>query len=155
MRAQRVRYEWSRHQFRVYARVGKHIVGAVMLQPDGSIESIGLDPEFRHKGIGTQLYQRAAAMACSEIGEPLRSDMERSGYSQAFWEKQVRKGRARCESPTRLPAPTGVPIETVTYGRGQCTRYVLSCPAPKSLAYAARAVVVKHPLRGAFKSVIP
>lgn len=60
--------------------------------------------------VGTKLYERAAQIACESTGKPLASDWRRSSDAEAFWKKQVRKGRARYDADLE--------------------RYVLSCPAP-------------------------
>lgn len=48
---------------------------------------------LQHRGIGTKLYEAAAAEACRH-GRPLASDDNLRHASKSFWEKQVRKGRA-------------------------------------------------------------
>jgi len=48
-----------------------------------------------NRGIGTRLYEAAAAEA-RRHGCRLASDKTRSVYSEAFWRKQERKGRAEC-----------------------------------------------------------
>jgi len=80
-------------------------------------------------GIGTKLYEAAARVACRE-GAPLMSDNHRTVYSQGFWEKQARKGRATC-----AVAAGGVKLskEYDITGRWACGRYALTCPAPRSL----------------------
>jgi len=48
-------------------------------------------------GLGTKLYERALRAACDVGGQQaLVSDKTRSPFSEAFWRKQVRKGRASC-----------------------------------------------------------
>jgi GNAT superfamily N-acetyltransferase len=47
------------------------------------------------RGVGTKLYEAMLEEACSR-GMPLQSDHERSPYAEAFWRKQVAKGRAIC-----------------------------------------------------------
>jgi GNAT superfamily N-acetyltransferase len=106
-------------------------VGQVTIKEDASVGDVHVLSSYRRRGLATQLYERAAQIACTKIGNPLHSDVERSGYAQAFWEKQERKGRARCLSRT---APKTADMDTVIVGRGGCVRYALSCPAPTSLA---------------------
>ena len=52
------------------------------------------------KGIGTKLYE-AVAKKAGDLGCSLRSDSLRSVFSEAFWRKQQRKGRAMCGSHGR------------------------------------------------------
>lgn len=47
------------------------------------------------KRLGTRLYEAAVEHAC-KLGKPLVSDHERSPFAEAFWRKQVGKGRANC-----------------------------------------------------------
>lgn len=48
-------------------------------------------PRFRRRGVGTKMRQKAGNMAC-QLGRKLASDCIRSGFEQAFWDKQLRKG---------------------------------------------------------------
>lgn len=106
------------------------------------VDNIAVGP--RRAGIGTRLYEAAATWACRRAGKPLASDEKRSGYAQAFWEKQVRKRRARCERRVSAIADRAErrairedlayePESKPAFGRGGCVRYVLKCPAPKTL----------------------
>lgn len=107
------------------------------------VDNVAVGP--RRAGIGTRLYEAAATWACRRAGKPLASDEKRSGYAQAFWEKQARKRRARCElrvnDLVRDPAErravlddlADTPASKPAFGRGGCVRYVLKCPAPKTL----------------------
>jgi hypothetical protein len=55
-------------------------------------------PEERKPGgLGTRMYERALRAVCS-VGNAyaITSDTTRSEFSEAFWQKQVAKGRARC-----------------------------------------------------------
>lgn len=130
--------DYDESAFGVFALSGKKEVGKITVRHDGSVGWIEVDRSLQRAGLATQLYERAAREACKR-STPLRSDTERSGYSQSFWEKQVRKGRARCESRTGRP-PTGENSDPgdVIFGRGGCVSYALSCPAPKSLSGARR-----------------
>jgi len=69
----------------------KHLKGNDFLQP-GWVE---VDAPYRRCGLGTKLYERAAALAkTSKL--TLISSRERSEMSEGFWAKQARKGRAVC-----------------------------------------------------------
>lgn len=59
------------------------------------VKAITVDATARRCGVGTKLYEQIASVACAE-GAELRSDRRRTGYSEAFWRKQSKKGRARC-----------------------------------------------------------
>jgi hypothetical protein len=80
-------------------------------------------------GIGTKLYEYAARVACRERA-PLMSDAYRTKYSQGFWEKQDRKGRATCA--VRSGGKKLSSNFEIT-GEWECGRYALRCPAPRSL----------------------
>ena len=86
-------------------------------------------------GVGTALYERAAQIAYERFGLPLRSDLDRSPEAQNFWEKQIRKRRARCLFKTTAPVPPGPRDEALPY-RGGCVAYQLTYPPPKTLAAA-------------------
>jgi len=86
-------------------------------------------------GIGTKLYEKAAAFACAQR-RPLASDEARTAAAQGFWLKQARKGRATClRGSGRATALTRGYAEK---GLWACGQYVLSCPAPRSLAALRR-----------------
>ncbi len=51
-------------------------------------------------GIGTKLYEQAQRYACG-AGLHLASDTTRTHESEAFWAKQVSRGRAQCIDTTR------------------------------------------------------
>jgi hypothetical protein len=83
-------------------------------------------------GIGTRLYERAARLVCDRFGQPLMSASERSAFSQGFWEKQIRKGRARCSGPATPPTWNYADDDSIE-GRGECDRYVLKSCRTRSL----------------------
>lgn len=114
------------------AYAGRRIAGFLTLRNLLSVGFIDVHPSMQRCGVATKLYERAASIACKEGGSPLRSDTERTAYSQGFWDKQVRKGRATCveQTPQTYPAGDSESVE----GRGNCLYYKLKCPAPKSLA---------------------
>lgn len=95
------------------------------------VQRIDVEPDLRRCGVGTMLYERAAAEAC-ERGLRLASDRERSKGAETFWRKQVRKGRARCIDRKRRG-------DRYEPGRGtqerhwKCGQYALkraACPRP-------------------------
>lgn len=105
-------------------------------QNEHQVVSILVNPGFQRCGIGTKLYEAAAKFGC-ENNAPLQSDTHRTDQSQGFWAKQAAKGRAKClrtvnEFPTRPDYPSP------KYGRGGCSQYALTCPAPASLAGARK-----------------
>lgn len=117
--------------FVLTAKDGSAEAGVIEVASDGTVRGVSVGDAFRRQRVGTQLYQHAARIACSRLGVPLRSDSERSGYAQAFWDKQVSKGRARCAGPAKARE---APVAEVVYGRGGCHAYTLKCPPPASLA---------------------
>ena len=106
---------------------------------DGMAEvtHIEVDPLARRAQVATRLYAAAAKMACEKYDAPLASDTYRTAASDAFWQKQVRKGRATClaaSDHTQYPKSDDEP----TFGRSGCKRYILSCPAPATLTARSR-----------------
>lgn len=60
-----------------------------------SVGFIKVEDAYLKKRWGTRLYELALAESC-RTGKPLSSDNLRSEFSEAFWRKQQRKGRAKC-----------------------------------------------------------
>lgn len=90
-------------------------------------------------GIGTKLYEKAAAFACARR-RSLASDDARTSAAQGFWLKQARKGRATClRGSGRATALTKGYGGYGERGLWACGQYALTCPAPRSLAAARRA----------------
>lgn len=85
-----------------------------------SVTNVIVNPSYRRRGLGTQLYERAATVACRDFGLPLASDRHtsRSKLAEGFWKKQLRKKRAICIGES---------------GTKRCEMFVLSCPPPSSL----------------------
>lgn len=108
-----------------------------LLEPYGLVvQQIEVDRGERRQGIATAVYETAARDACENFGVPLHSDVYRTAASQMFWEKQQARGRAVCIEacePHGECAPTEHKL-----GRGGCTRYRLSCPAPTSLGFTRK-----------------
>jgi GNAT superfamily N-acetyltransferase len=130
------------HLIRAYR--GNEIVGEARIRHfdgDGMAEvtSIAVNLEERRHKIGTRLYERAAKLVCERHAVPLASDTYRSAYSDGFWQKQVRKGRATClgKLPYKTKFAKGDAANS-EYGRSGCKRYILTCPAPPSLAGVKR-----------------
>lgn len=84
------------------------------------------------QGIGTKMYELAAKIACKQFEVPLASDMKRTKYSEGFWQKQVKKGRAEVVRPFELGMLRDEDFKQYDF------YYKLSCPAPKSLAGARK-----------------
>lgn len=57
------------------------------------VTDIGVADGWRRSGIGTLIYEFAAELAC-RLETPLVSDAYRSHFAEAFWRKQLAKGRA-------------------------------------------------------------
>lgn len=64
-------------------------------EPVLKVSYIELAPKERKGRVGTLLYDAMLGEACDR-GQPLTSDRMRSHFAEAFWRKQVRKGRAKC-----------------------------------------------------------
>lgn len=86
---------------------------------------VSVTPAMRRRGIATLLYQEAARVAEDRFGHPLHSDVDRSGSDDAFWQKQVRAGRAECVQKRKNP-PADVPFDHIVKGRSGCSRYRLA-----------------------------
>ena len=78
----------------------------------------------RRSGIATRLYEVAARFSCEEWGRRLASDYRgsRAPGAEGFWQKQFRKGRA----------------ERIGSESSMSNQFMLSCPAPESLAGVRR-----------------
>jgi hypothetical protein len=82
-------------------------------------------------GVGTRIYEQALKLACKHQRR-LTSDTSRTVYSEKFWRKQVRKGRARCIDRSR-------PAAKLTYedgyfahvGEWPCLRYRMKTTCPQ------------------------
>jgi hypothetical protein len=131
-----------------HAVVNGKVVGEVTIfaTSDGktaTIESIAVGP--KKLGLGTKLYEAAAQWSCSRLRKPLASDEQRSAAADSFWKKQARKKRATCawrltgeEAKNAREDEKWTQPGVSLWARGACVRYVLRCPAPKSLAGARR-----------------
>jgi GNAT superfamily N-acetyltransferase len=122
----------ARDWFRLSARISGQQVGYVgvtryvvsdarqeaLAHPAMQISRIFVEPEYRKRGVATRLYEAAAKLSCKKYNLPLASDETRSPEADSFWRKQAAKGRARAVPETE---------DTGDY-------YILSCPAPPSLA---------------------
>jgi hypothetical protein len=110
--------------------VGVRQIGLLQTKTSGSaleVESIAIeDAKFRRCGLGTKLYEAAAKWGCAN-GMKLTSDVLRTTDSQGFWEKQVKKGRARCMVGASQKASTQ-DTDGPRMGRGGCGMYqLISC----------------------------
>lgn len=56
---------------------------------------VQVGPEYREHRLGTKLYEIALKDAC-RLKYEIESDNSRSAFAEAFWRKQVSKGRAEC-----------------------------------------------------------
>lgn len=115
-------------------------VGKMMLVDGPSLLSVSyahVEPEMQHCGIGTKLYEHAVKVAC-DYQKPLASDDARTRYSEAFWQKQERKGRARCVREPDPDLDIGVQLDEEWRPTGfwDCGQYALNeaCPSDPSLA---------------------
>jgi GNAT superfamily N-acetyltransferase len=115
-------------------------VGAIRLAPaEGGglrVGHIEVAKDARRQRVGTRLYERAAQLSCKVYRGPLRSDVYRTAEAQAFWDKQVAKGRAVCarqSSEHEAEYAKGWPHDMSISNRGGCVHYVLRCPT-RSLA---------------------
>lgn len=118
---------------------GDDLLGAIFLRkksnlpddpdphtPCWQVAGIDVIERFRRRGFGTKLYEEAARQA-SRHGMALCSDTagDIANEALAFWEKQVRKGRAYWE----VPGPPEEEGSNYDYGR-----FVLRMPLAPSLS---------------------
>ena len=93
----------------------------------GFVDIIMVSAQQKRRGVGTLLWEVAAAESCSRFKAGLISGTTRSPPAERFWRKQEKKGRAVClgESGSK---------------KRPCLQYQLPCPAPASLAAAPAAL---------------
>lgn len=72
-------------------RAAKKIRGRVVYK----VAHVDVNVGQRRKGVATKLYEAAAQEACRRRASLASTDRNPGAYSTDFWEKQVRKGRAR------------------------------------------------------------
>jgi hypothetical protein len=86
------------------------------------VSFIFVDSELRGGGAATELYEKAAKVACTVFGKPLASDKTRLKGGEGFWRKQAALGRAKCANQ-----------------RGKaCKQFVLPCSVKGTLAGTTR-----------------
>ena len=91
----------SKISYSLYAINGVYSEGdLILLKQDEEraavVDYVTVDNNRQKNGVGTFLYETAAKDAC-RLGYTLKSSDYRSEFSEAFWQKQARKGRASCE----------------------------------------------------------
>lgn len=102
------------------------------------VGEIEVADEARRSGVGTALYEAAVKVGC-RAGLDVSSDSFRSPYAEAFWRKQVAKGRATCisgrgevyDAPTRGKPREGLPVPaegTAGDPVWPCARYTARVP---------------------------
>ena len=82
-----------------------------------SVSYVEVTPQHRRQGIATYLYEAAAQFACERYGLPLSSGFIREEEADAFWRKQVARGRAQYRE----------------YPGVLADYYTLTCPPPETL----------------------
>lgn len=142
-------YDGDRAHFLATAKDGAVLQGAitgdVVIDEDSgglffNVGTVRVEDAARRCGIATRLYELLAEEGCKRR-MPMRSDTYRSKASEAFWKKQVTKGRARCVEKPRGKGAIKLndamqPIYDV-HGlplRWACLRYQMDDPCPTSLA---------------------
>lgn len=58
------------------------------------VEGIYVEDQFQRAGVGTRLYEAAAAFACANGGALATNHRMKGAHSIDFWRKQIQKGRA-------------------------------------------------------------
>lgn len=101
------------------------IIAILGLEKTGDDFKVGLatvrHATARRQKLGTRLYEEALKYACAR-GARVFSDVERSHFAEAFWQKQRIKGRASCERGAGKVFHT--PLQTLwqDFDRGKITR---------------------------------
>lgn len=89
----------------VTAYKGSTMIGQAILEPSPGTRSLKvgeINVVKKRGGVGTRLYEAAVRIGC-KAGLAVASDSMRSPFAEAFWRKQVSKGRATCErGPSRV-----------------------------------------------------
>lgn len=108
-----------------------------MYDRDPYVSWVHVKSDLQRCHLATRLYERLAADVCATYRKPLASDTERSAPSEAFWMKQVAKGRASCveTSDERRLNPASADI---IVGRGGCLYYQLKSCAVRDLSAARK-----------------
>jgi ferredoxin-thioredoxin reductase catalytic subunit len=101
-------------------------------KPIVAVADIRVDSDIQRCGVGTKLYELLQQEACKERAH-LASDVYRTRFSEGFWKKQRRRGRAYCPRDERR----GVKLDDQgkRVGTWPCYRYVMRevCPERGSL----------------------
>jgi len=115
---------WRELQIR--AQMGEREVGSLDIQTDEAgipfVSMVSVSSDVARRGVATRLYQEAVRIANERYGRELHSDVERSGPTDMFWQKEVRKGNAVCVGKVRTAAKS-VPFDHIVKGRSGCARY--------------------------------
>jgi GNAT superfamily N-acetyltransferase len=59
-----------------------------------TVGGVAVAPRFQRQGLATRLYEEAALEACRRRGRLASTARNPGAFSNEFWEKQLRKGRA-------------------------------------------------------------
>jgi GNAT superfamily N-acetyltransferase len=121
-------YMGVRNRFRFEANCDGQSVGRIEVHKTKvagktrwTVTEVRVRKQYRRRGIGTKLYEVAAAEACRRRA-PLASTDRVGDVSRHFWAKQIAKGRANIlSSRGGREAGEAAPV------------YQLTCPPPASL----------------------
>lgn len=86
------------------------------------VSMVSVASAAERRGIATLLYREAFRLVDKRYGQQLHSDVERSGATDAFWQKQVHEGNAVCMRKVRA-ASKNVAFDRIVKGRSGCERY--------------------------------
>ena len=106
-------------------------VGSIMLEETKrnqtyNVAQLEVAETYQRRGVATQLYEQAVAYAWQKRRYALASDVRLNRMSRAFWEKQMRLGRAQCTEVWGTDNDEDRPA-------GLCRQYVMQTPPPLSL----------------------
>jgi hypothetical protein len=93
------------------------------------VGTIRVEPGVRRCGVGTRIYERLLQASCNR-GLRLASDASRTKYSEKFWKKQNRKGRASCVRVDGRGAKLDDYFRTV--GSWPCHHYEMKEACPRT-----------------------
>lgn len=96
-------------------------VACVQVNPpaDGKPAQVAMDakPELSGGQVETKLYEKATRFSCKRFGAPPAANTRLSPAARKYWERQVKKGKAKCD----------------TLNGGDCVGYTLACPPSRPL----------------------
>jgi len=139
----------SKVTYRLYEKRSLHPEGEMLLLKKDKekavvVDYITVDNNRRKAGVGTSFYEMAAKEAC-RLGYTLQSSDYRSEFSEAFWRKQARKGRASCAAGRAGYFSTPLEVaQQAVLDPAQFEEMATRLPKPQTTEYADRYWTCDH-----------